>query len=105
MTKQSLWLLTTAVLLSLSSSLALGSTEDGDIIDLITGDGLKWLHSLITAGLLIKAFLAIYDKWEAIFQGTDIIKNLLVIAGWMVAALYWKAILIKVGSLTTAGGL
>lgn len=99
MTKQSLWLLTTAALLSLSSSFALGSAEDGDVIALILDSKLTWLHTLITAGLLIKAFLAIYDKWEAIFQGSDIIKNLLVIAGWIVAALYWKDILTAVGGL------
>lgn len=98
MTRQYL-VLFIATLAWMSSTLALGTADDGDIITLITDPKLDWLHKLITAGLLIKAFLSIYDKWENIFQGTDIIKNLLVIAGWIVAAIYWKPILTAVGGL------
>lgn len=83
--------------LAIAPSLALASADNGDVIDLILDNKLSWLHTLITAGLLIKLFLVIYDKWEAIFKGEQVISNLLTVGGWMVAAIFWKDILTAVG--------
>lgn len=52
-----------------------------------------WVNGLITAALAIKTLLVIYDKWDRIFQGEEVLKNAAHIAAWIILTVWWDALL------------
>ena len=82
------------------SSIAFGAGEE-NLVDLFLKDELSLIHTLISTGFLIAAFLKLVDSWESIFQGDGILAKVAPIAALIALAVYWQALLRSVGSIFT----
>lgn len=53
----------------------------------------EWLKNLITAGFALATALEIASKWKPLFEGTDVLKNLAVIAAYIFLTVFWADML------------
>lgn len=84
-------LVMTAVLVLIMAESAFAQGGANSYVSKVLATG--WLKNLITGGFALATMLQIFDKWKAIFEGTDVLKNLSVVGAFVFITVFWSEIL------------